>query len=130
MVIEVSEKLKHDFKIKCAKNNEQLTCVIRAMMQHYVDNDELGITVREIKKPDNPMRQCWFIEGKIEHLPVAISKTVNGRSTYTHDGVIFGFIDGMLRELPEAGDDKRFLNTHTFNEYYENKYIKKETKNV
>lgn len=116
---------KAKFKAKCSEYNESMSNVAIAMVKHYIETGELGITVeiREVK-PKQDLRQCWFIDGRIEHIKLSIKKSFKGKSIFqSEDGAIFGFIDGMFRELPDEGDDNRYLKREMFIDMYKEKYL-------
>ena len=104
MILGIDKEIHRKFKSKCVLNGETMSGVISSMMYHYVNNDEIGMTVKIIEreaKPKQDMRLVTYLDGSTGNLPLKRDKGTKGHFLYWHDELKFTSIEGMFYQLAD-----------------------------
>lgn len=104
LILKLDKERHHAFKVKCMGKGETMTSVLEAMIDHYVNNDKLGITVttKEIRKAfHSDIKLVILNNGKSDHRRLKkMTKIIYGHRVWEDlDGVCFINLGGAFREL-------------------------------
>lgn len=107
MIIKLDEDLHLSFKMKCISNKNTMIDVLRSMISHYNETDEIGIKSQLIKVDRKDCtRTCKLLTGEMVVMDLKFFD--KKAMLYEGDGRFFFPTDGTFYEI-DAVDRHRLL---------------------